>query len=903
MIPRWTSFDVRQRQVFQTALVFLKGRADSAETVVWALKISSAQEVLRASVMTMIDDAIDDGLGDPWRSAWRLIEEAWQEPVQVKNAGLMAAVRANDRVRQGDRSGTLIREIVELVKPRLEVGPAPRLDQRSRRWRPRRLGDLVRASLTSGELQTAKRLALDTVADADFLCELARALDTAVHQGLDTARRFGWDGKSFHAIGSLERVEMIPKDAGQDRDQADEFHAGIAPSAKLLHAVLLRLAELSPDAAQPIVASFARAKTVVHERLWASFARDPRFATASDVETYLLGLLPQAFWFLHSYPEVAELRATRFGDVSPAAQAAVLHRLKAGPPRNLWRRNIERERFEEMARYWSAREMRRLQIGGSVLPPDVEGWLHGQLAELNDLAAANDIDEGFPGTYDAFDTPAPGDDGYGLLSGRERLSRLEQALRTTREGWGDDPSDRAVAWIGDPRNALSLITDFESLPAGERDYPEVWDRFGVGHQPQSAGGPTNRDLADEARRVLDLIATLSDEILGEAVDGFSDWLSDWSRHLKEHPLLAEVWLRLWPYAVAKTNAQQPDDEAPSLNVIIQSRDDREPRDLDTYNTAVGRMAGAFLGVCPNLNELEWAPAFPPDAVQTRMRDALVTEGGRAGLIASHRMLEHLSYFRRADPEWTQANLLPSLTGDDVALPLWNAVVRRTISNDVLAILAPFMLQRAVDLRLPRETRRGLAFRLVVESLHALYENREPLAPPADVQRMLRELDDEVRARAAEAAHRFLRDMATDGKTKEELFAAAVNPFLRRIWPQERSLTTPGVSRAFADIPAAAGDMFVAAVDAVERFLVPFDAWSMIEFGLYGEDEDHNPRLALVDTPAKADAFLRLLNCTIGTSEGAVIPTDLSAALQHIQTLAPHLSENHIYRRLATAARL
>ena len=91
------------------------------------------------------------------------------------------------------------------------------------------------------------------------------------------------------------------------------------------------------------------------------------------------------------------------------------------------------------------------------------------------------------------------------------------------------------------------------------------------------------------------------------------------------------------------------------------------------------------------------------------------------------------------------------------------------------------------------------------------------------------------------------------------------------------------------------------MDAIERFLVPFECWSIIDYGLYGE-EDGEPKLSGIDNHVKAAAFLRLLDLTIGTAEGSVIPYDLADALDQVRRVAPHLSEQQVFRRLATAAR-
>jgi hypothetical protein len=217
-----------------------------------------------------------------------------------------------------------------------------------------------------------------------------------------------------------------------------------------------------------------------------------------------------------------------------------------------------------------------------------------------------------------------------------------------------------------------------------------------------------------------------------------------------------------------------------------------------------------------------------------------------------------------------------------------------------------MSERAVDTRLDRETRQGLVFNLVLDVLFAYREQRSPAVPPARIQQMLRSVEDEIRAHGAEAVRRFVVDNAAEAAepatAAEELFRQAVVPFLANVWPLERSLVRPGVSRAFAPLPAATGGGFVEAVAAIEPFLVPFDCWSMFEFGFHDTDERRKPQLTAINSPEKAGALLRLLDASIGTSEGAVIPDGLSDVLTQIRSLSPSLTETRAYRRLVTVAR-
>lgn len=252
-------------------------------------------------------------------------------------------------------------------------------------------------------------------------------------------------------------------------------------------------------------------------------------------------------------------------------------------------------------------------------------------------------------------------------------------------------------------------------------------------------------------------------------------------------------------------------------------------------------------------------------------------------------------------------IAPLLESDGAELTLWRAVSRVSQSTEVLEILGTAMAEKATDRRLGRETRQGLVFGLIVECLHAFRENRSPALPNFRVSQMIRTVDDELRAFAANAIQVFVRDLSAEPSAEgfahmpDELFRTAVVPLFRGTWPEELSLVTPGVSGALANLPAACGEAFAEAVDAIARFLVPFQCWSMVDYGLHGGEDEAN-KLALINDEPKAKALLKLLDLTVGQSEGAVIPHDLTDALDQISHAAPRLEGSPVFRRLAAAAR-
>ena len=72
---------------------------------------------------------------------------------------------------------------------------------------------------------------------------------------------------------------------------------------------------------------------------------------------------------------------------------------------------------------------------------------------------------------------------------------------------------------------------------------------------------------------------------------------------------------------------------------------------------------------------------------------------------------------------------------------------------------------------------------------------------------------------------------------------------------------------------------------------------MLDYGLDGKS-----KLSIIDDKSKAKALLRLLDMTVGTSEAAVIPYDLTDALDKIQSVEETIDDCPAFRRLSTAAR-
>ncbi len=902
------SLNARDQGTVGSTAAFLESRLEEKGTIEWALRLGSNDIVKRIATLWLLNRKEGIALREPWRSAWRIIEESWNHPT-VRYDLRRNEYIVKDRLSSGERSDSLVSAIVDLVAPRLVLKSYGTRERELYKIpkRPRTFHHLFRSSLSCGKTIDPSFLGLDRLMDGEFILSLANALDAAVVRGLNLARGIGWAHTHLH----LRRVYHVSEpERSEETYEPDEFNQDIAPPVKLLYAVASQLIEVDSSAAQGFVSRWNRKDSPIHLRLWAAMSRDPRVTSAKAVGDFLLRLNYRLFWDVHHHPEITELRARRFSELGDSTQKRVTKRIRRGPPRRFWpeNENADSDRVDEARLYWIVRELKRIEVAGGTLPQADRVWLETNIVRFSGLAEMNRIDEGFLDLPKGESLPADPVLSLDTCKDIDRLRTLDQAFTPPRSGWVDDPGELSWDWLREKGNALKVLKDFEASPSGGAEFPKVWERFGWAHSPpEDQQQETNeRDLPSEACRVLELLQKLPEETLSKAIDGITHWLSAWQKYVVDLPNWSAVWYRVWPLAVAKTNGIQPLNGDSTSHTEVSLHLDRD-WDHDILNTSAGKLVGVFLTGCPDL-VIDSKP-FDCSSELHKMRAQVVNISGRARLIAKLRMILDLEYFLKADQEWTENHLIEPLRADeDEALVLWSAIGGRRRFRGVLEIIESDMVERSTDARLDRETRRSLAFSLVVESLHALRERREPAVPYDQIQQMIRSLEAEVRTYCAETITRFVNDLSEpsdqepDPPSREDLFLSAAKPFLVQVWPQERSLASPGVSAGLSRLPAAARGEFAEAVNAVERFLIPFDCWSMLEYGLYGNDDDEMPKLSMIEDEARAEALLGLLDRTVGTAEDSVIPLDLGDALDQIRGVAPNLPQASEYRRLETAAR-
>lgn len=903
---RLFSLSESDRRLLETIQLFINGRLADQRIFEWALKLNERQLVERLAIQVEVDHRAKN-INSPWIDAWRILMESWDSG-DLPDSNSVDEIDVRHRLAAGDRSGDVARRIVDLVRPILAAKSKDSdlfSTSKSKRKAPKTVDDLLSINITSSHPVDPSELGIGGVSEIPFLVEIAEDLDSVISKTLSIAKRIGHDSSEWR-VGVPKRVYYVPSSQlSGDEHEPDEFATGIAGATKLLCAVVRRIAEINASSASAFVARWRVADDMIRKRLWCVMARDETHATPTQVFDSLIACNQRQFWSLDSAPEVAEVRALRFADMSTDQQLALVSRLKKGPPVSFWGKGGDQAKVERARQYRAVRELKRIEIGGGTIPKKYAKWYQEGLEKFPELKVMKELDEDFWSFKRARWVPRNPDRKFDDVSGSERLTLLEASLSEDRHSWDDDPAERASDWIQEGNNARALIADFEATENGGASFPKTWQRFGWSHRPRSQDEAAKLEEGPDAEKVLRLISVLPVEACAAAIEGLSSWLDTWDTVVEKSPLFRPLWMKLWPIAAASTNADASDEFDP-LNTNVRGGDEQNPGDLDTLNTAAGRLVGSFIQACPTFSAGE--NPFEADAELGAMRDACLSAGGRSELIARYRFIQDLmDYLLAADSEWAKRMLLNPLLDDTrESLILWRALAWRRRFSNVLKIIGHAMIERVSDERLGRDTRSTIAVSVVLEVLHAFNMQRDAEVQVNDATQMLRSASDDVRVEVAKLLEQFVSNMSApkedepDRKSAEELFRDSIRPFLERVWPQESGLSTPAVARGLSDLPASCKGEFAEAVQAIHRFLVPFESWSLFDYGL--RDRNNADSLEVVDNPQNASALLDLLDATISGADGVAFPMELGTALEKISSIAPMLSQRPAFRRLATLAR-
>lgn len=885
------------QQIRATTIAFLQDRLNERSSIEWALELDDRHLEERNAIRDLLV-APRVKLKEPFRTAWFWLLESWD--ARPRNRRDRYALE--DQIQRIGLNGDALRSIVDLVRP------WPKLD-RLKGWlmyggpappkKPRKLSDLVSISIRGGDdLVSLNDLGLQQMSDVALTQELADRLESALQDGLHVARRLGWitqeNDLTRHDVRHVYRVSASAAEDGDGGSDPDMYHHGFAPIVKLLFEVVGLLEAIDAKYARTRVDHWKSSGYPIFRRLWAALARSSRAASPEAVSDFLAESSDREFWKPIEYPEIAELRASRFKDLDSRDQVDVEERIKRLPPTSHWQRRPTAKNLARYRHVCAAIELKRILVGGGKITDQSRTWLE-DVEKKYEIPTVRAIDFDFEITTTA-DWVSNESDVFTALDPKSALADLNSSF--DGDIWSDN-ARAAESYIA--AHLVELLTLFSNSPELGAKNPNVWRQILRLHRPTEQ--TKEKDIPGvnvQAEQVLTLLLNLPETVLEVVSDGLASWMADWAVTGTTNSEFAALWLRAWPFAVKQTNRRAKESDSKIEALVGDHADDHgEKLASAALNTPAGHLMSAFLRMCPNLKAVP-SPFF--NSPLGGMRRAAISAEGAARLQVLHRFLSSLEYMRRADEEWTNEYLLKPLNqASETEIEIWDAIARNPVlSSETMTTIGARMAEIAQGSALPIDARARLGERIVYRVLLDRNQSVMPSVSDATVQQMLRLGSDQLRSSCGRMLGVFL-DSVDGGKGREARFEKVVRPFLETVWPKERTLASRGLSDALAGLPAKSGAAFAEAVRAIRGLLTPFDVWSLHEYSLYSGNIDAK-NLRKLDGPAEAAALLELLDVTIGSEERAVRPFDLDRALVLIRSAAPKLVRDTRYARLSALVR-
>lgn len=596
-----------------------------------------------------------------------------------------------------------------------------------------------------------------------------------------------------------------------------------------------------------------------------TFKRLALFAASHDdcisSDQWVEWLLSEGAWWLWSTDtgrEVFRLFVLQgrhlAGTVQDRLEAAIL----AGPPREMYRDDLEADRWQNLVTRSVWLHLAKLNTSGLVLGASAAA----RLAEISNTCpqwqlATNERDE-FSHWMSGTGDPDYKDSRDVDIAPRMRQGLVQWLTKPPPEGrpfYEDTWRDVCRRRFFHSLSALCDLAQGGVWPAGRwREALQTWAEEGMVLRSWRFAAPLVQTMPDAVLQEIDHAVTWWMEAASKSISRHEDILLDLCRRVLALPLETGSGSRIIRNGVATYDP---------VGTAI--------------NHPIGHITQALINLWfkqnPNDNDLlpeHLKPMFTElcDVQVDRYRHGRVLLGSR--LIA----------FFRVDRPWTEQHLLPLFGWSNLveAKAVWEGFLwSPRLDQSLLTAFKSEFLDSADHYADLGEHRQQFAAFLTYAALGPA----EGYAVE-DFRSAIGRLPQEGLEESAQALSQALEGAADQ---REEYWTNRAQPFWQQIWPKSRDLATPRIAESLTRLVIAARGEFPAALAAVQDWLQP------IEHSHYVVHPLHESGLC---SRFPADA-LNLLYVVIADQQWA--PRELGQCLDDIAQAAPLLTRDARYQRL------
>lgn len=560
-------------------------------------------------------------------------------------------------------------------------------------------------------------------------------------------------------------------------------------------------------------------------------------------------------WSIDMQRETMRLLVLQGSHLSTDTRAKLEAAILSGPPRTMYRDDIEPEHWQELVDSTVWRHLAKLQESGGNL---------GKIAiqRLNDLSTANPVWKLAKDERDEFShwMSGTGDPDY------EDSREIDIAPRKWKAlvNWLKQPTPDRRFFYEDTWRESCRTRFFHCFYAlCELAQEGVWlaDRWREALQAWSEDGRLPRSWQFTAP----LVQSMPDNVMLEIAHSITWWLEAVSKSIERHET---IFLALCWRILALSHQDGVDTNQPVTRAI---------------NHPVGHITQALLNFwlksAPNDND-----SLPVDVGQffTHICDTKEEKLRHGRVLLASRLI----VLFRVDRPWTEKHLLPLFDWTTNQLEakaawegfLWSPRLYRPL---MIAFKTQFLETVHHYEKLGEHKRQFAAF-LTYAALDSVDNYTQK-----DFQTALASLPQDGLNESASALHQALEGA---GDQSEEYWNNRIKPFWQHIWPKSRDLASNSIAESLARMSIAAGGEFPSALSAVIDWLRP------IEHPDYVVHRLHKSALS----GRFPDAALCFLNALISDQPWG--PREMKQCLDAISQASPTLAQDHRFQRLIAYSR-